>query len=89
MARVVGESGDVMDLSKSLVSTLSDIMETNGKGKNLLANLANSAKDESYKTAEGVVNEVAAILLAALPDCKETAVQLKNYSAFLADLENG
>lgn len=89
MARVAGDSGEVKGMAGSLKRTLEDIIETNKKGKSLLGELAATSKDKSYNTAEDIVNEVAAILLAALPDCSEVAQKLVEYSVFLADLEQG
>lgn len=89
MSRVAGDSGEVKGLASSLERTLQDIMETNRKGKSLLNKLANTSKDKSYNTAEEITDEVARILLAALTDCKEVQQKLLEYSAFLADLEQG
>lgn len=89
MARVAGDSGEVKGMASSLKGNLQEIIETIGKGEKLLNTLASTSKDKSYNTAEAVVQEVAAIIKAAMPDCAETAKKLMEYSAFLADLECG
>lgn len=89
MARTVGDGADVKELSKRLKTCLEEIIQLNGKGKALLGQLSQTSKDKSYDSAESVVNEVAAIVMAGLPDCSETAGKLNAYGDFLISMENG
>lgn len=87
--QVIGNGNDAKELAKRLQMCLQEIIELNGKGKAMLGQLAQTSKDKSYDSAEGVVNEVASIVLAGLPDCSETAGKLNAYGDFLISIENG
>lgn len=89
MARVAGESGEVAQMGKNLKGILGNVLETTAKGEKLLSELANTSKDKSYDTADGVVKEVQGILKNSITDCAEVAQKLKAYSEFLKDLEQG
>lgn len=89
MARTVGDGSEVKELSRRLQTCLEEIIQLNGKGKALLGQLSQTSKDKSFDSAEGVVNEVASIVLAGLPDCSETAGKLNAYGDFLISMENG
>lgn len=89
MARVAGEGSEVVELSKKLVQSLQQIKTLNGNGKKLVDSLAATSKDKSLDTAQGIVNEVASIVMKGLPACAETASKVKAYGEFLISIENG
>lgn len=89
MARTAGDGEEVKKLAGDLRNALSEIVRLNGKGKALLTTLEGTSKDKSYNTAEGIVDEVAAIVLAGLPDCGETAGKVYSYGEFLESMKEG
>lgn len=89
MARVVGDGAEVVDLSNKLKACLEEIITLNGNGKKMVDSLASTSKDKSLDTAQGIVNEVASIVMKGLPECAETAGKVKAYGEFLISIENG
>lgn len=89
MARVVGDGSEVVDLSNKLKQCLEEIITLNGNGKKMVDSLASTSKDKSLDTAQGIVNEVASIVMKGLPECAETASKVKAYGEFLISIENG
>ena len=55
----------------------------------MLSTLSQTSKDKSYDTAKGIVDEVASIVKAGLPDCAETAGKLNAYGEFLISIQDG
>ena len=89
MARTAGDGDEVKALAMKLKNSLGEIIRLNGEGKRLLDTLSGTSKDKSYDTAQGIVNEVASIVKAGLPDCLETAEKVKAYGEFLISMHDG
>ncbi len=89
MARTAGDGDEVKALAQRLISCLGEIKDLNKNGQNMLGELAQTSKDKSYETAEGIVNEVASIVMAGLPDCAETANKVSAYGDFLLSMQDG
>ena len=89
MARTAGDGEEVKALALKLKDSLGEIIRLNGEGQRLLDTLAETSKDKSYDTAKGVVDEVAAIVKAGLPDCLEAAQKVKAYGEFLISIQDG
>ena len=80
---VVGSSEEVEKFAKDLVDAIKKIVETNGKGTELLNRLGQTSKDESYDTASKLVKSVAKMIGSCAEPTKEVSIQLKKYAEFL------
>ena len=86
---VIGSGDEAKALAQRLRSCLEEIIQLNGKVSNMLSTLSQTSKDKSYDTAKGIVDEVASIVKAGLPDCAETAGKLNAYGEFLISIQDG
>lgn len=86
MARTVGDGEEVKELAQKLKNCLEEIKQLNGKGQALLNQLSDTSKDNSLRTSEDIVNEVASIVKSGLPECAETAQKVNAYGDFLVKL---
>lgn len=81
-----GDSDEVKRLGDLLIRIIKQLRDTQKDGVNILRKMDGSVNDNVYQEAEGIVQEVAQIILKGLDDTAEVAKKVKAYGEYLESL---